>query len=111
MQAWADLGRPVRCRPRDPDGADRCRSRWRPAQEEDSATGARQARRISTLIATNRQDRWIFVYGFAKNERSNVDDDEEEALKKMAAHLLSLTAQAISKAELAGELTEVNGDA
>jgi hypothetical protein len=64
-----------------------------------------------TLIATNRQDRWIFVYGFAKNERSNVDDDEEEALKKMAAHLLSSTAQAISKAELAGELIEVNDDA
>jgi len=39
-----------------------------------------------------------FVCGFPKNERSNVDKDEEEALKKLAANLLSLTAQALGKA-------------
>ena len=25
------------------------------------------------LVATNKGSRWIFVYGFAKNERSNID--------------------------------------
>lgn len=64
-----------------------------------------------TLIATNKSNRWIFVYGFPKNERSNIDKDEEEALKKLSAHLLSLTAQAVAKAEQAGELMEVNCDA
>lgn len=39
------------------------------------------------------------------------DRDEEEALKKLAAHLLSLTAQAVATAEQAGELIEVNCDA
>ena len=64
-----------------------------------------------TLVATNRDNRWIFVYGFPKNERSNIDKDEEEALKKLARHLLSLTAQDVTKATRAGELIEVDCDA
>lgn len=64
-----------------------------------------------TLVATNKGNRWVFVYGFPKNERSNIDRDEEEALKKLAAHLLSLTAQAVTKARQAGELIEVDCDA
>lgn len=51
------------------------------------------------------------VYGFPKNERSNIDKDEEEALKKLAAHLLALTAQALGQAQDAGELMEVDCDA
>ncbi|MBA2659767.1 MAG: type II toxin-antitoxin system RelE/ParE family toxin [Nitrosospira sp.] len=64
-----------------------------------------------TLVATNRGNRWVFVYGFPKNERSNIDKDEEEALKRLSAHLMSLTAQALGKAQHAGELMEVNCDA
>lgn len=64
-----------------------------------------------TLIATNKGNRWIFVYGFPKNERSNIDKDEEEALKKLAVHLLSLTTQAFDKAQRAGELMEVDCNA
>jgi hypothetical protein len=64
-----------------------------------------------TLVATNRASRWIFVFGFAKNERSNIDDDEKAALKALATHLLSLTAQALDKAHRAGELIEVDCDA
>ena len=61
-----------------------------------------------TLVATNKGDRWVFVFGFPKNERSNIDKDEAEALKKLAAHLLSLTPQALGKAQGAGELMEVD---
>lgn len=64
-----------------------------------------------TLIATNKGNRWIFVYGFSKNERSNIDKNEEEALKKLASELLSLTLGAIEKAKSAGELIEVDCDA
>lgn len=64
-----------------------------------------------TLVATNKGSRWVFVFGFSKNERSNIDKDEEEALKKLAAHLLSLTTQALGKAQREGELTEVDCDA
>lgn len=64
-----------------------------------------------TLVATNKASRWVFVFGFPKNERSNIDKDEEEALKKLATHLLSLTAQALNQAQGAGELMEVDCDA
>jgi hypothetical protein len=64
-----------------------------------------------TLVATNRGNRWVFVFGFSKNERSNIDKDEDEALKKLAAHLLMLTELALTKAQLDGELMEVNCDA
>ncbi|WP_404790593.1 type II toxin-antitoxin system RelE/ParE family toxin [Altericista sp. CCNU0014] len=63
-----------------------------------------------TLIATNKGNRWVFVYGFSKNERSNIDKDEEEALKKLASELLALTSEAIEQAKRAGELMEVNCD-
>ena len=63
-----------------------------------------------TLVATNKGTRWVFVYGFPKNERSNIDQDEEAALKALAAHLLALTAQAVGQAQRAGELLEVHCD-
>jgi hypothetical protein len=43
------------------------------------------------------------MYGFVKNER-NIDKDEEEALKKLAVHFLSLTEYALGKGERTGEL-------
>ena len=73
--------------------------------------GKRKSGGFRALVATNREDRWVFVFGFSKNERSNIDKDEEEALKKLAAHLLSLTAAALDKAQRAGEIFEVNCDA
>ena len=63
-----------------------------------------------TLVATNKGTRWVFVYGFPKNERSNIDKDEEDALKQLAVYLLSLTAQALGQAQRAGELMEVHCD-
>lgn len=45
-----------------------------------------------TLVATNNGRKWFFVFGFPKNVRSNIDKDEEEALKRLASYLLSLSA-------------------
>ncbi len=64
-----------------------------------------------TLVATNKGGQWFFVFRFPKNERSNIDKDEEDALKKLAAYLLSLTPPALGTAQRAGELMEVNCDA
>src|SRR3972149_1622712 len=64
-----------------------------------------------TLVATNKGNKWFFVFGFPKNVRSNIDKDEEEALKKLASHLLSLSAPALITAQRASELMEVNCDA
>ena len=63
-----------------------------------------------TLVATNRGDRWVFVFGFPKNVRSNIDKDEQEALKKLAEQLLGLTPKALGTAVAAGELIEVKSD-
>ena len=64
-----------------------------------------------TLVATNKSNRWMFVFGFAKNEQSTIGKDEEEALKKLAAYLLALTPEALDQAQQADELREVQCDA
>jgi hypothetical protein len=64
-----------------------------------------------TIVASNLKNRWFFVYGFRKNERDNIEDDEEAALKELAKRLLAMPPQALAKAVEAGEVTEVNCDA
>ncbi len=51
-----------------------------------------------TLVATNKADRWFFVFGFEKNERANINDKELEALQATAADLLKLR-EALNKFE------------
>ncbi len=63
-----------------------------------------------TIVATHFKSRWFFVYGFAKNERDNIESAEETALKELADKLLAMTPQALSKTLEAGEVTEVNCD-
>lgn len=43
-----------------------------------------------TLVATNKGSRWFFVFGFEKNERTNISAKEVEALQRIAADLLRL---------------------
>lgn len=43
----------------------------------------------------------------AKNERSNIDKDEEEGLKELAAYLLSLTPEDLEKVIQEDGLIEV----
>jgi len=59
------------------------------------------------VLATNLRDRWVFLYGFAKNERDNVDNDELRALKVLAQSYLSMGEETIDRLVEAGELTEV----
>jgi len=61
-----------------------------------------------TLLATNRGDRWIFIYGFEKNERANVTPNELEALKLLAGDLLALTDPQTSEAVEKGLILEVS---
>lgn len=63
-----------------------------------------------TLVATNQGGRWIFIYDFAKNERSNIDKDELEALRRLAQELLGLAPSAFHTAVRAGELYELKDD-
>lgn len=45
---------------------------------------------VRTLVATNRRNRWFFVFGFEKNDRANVGTKEVEAVHRLAADLLRL---------------------
>jgi len=49
----------------------------------------------------------FFVYGFAKNERSNIGADELKAFKKLALSLLAYDEDARAKAIDEGAITEV----
>lgn len=60
-----------------------------------------------TLLATNRNKRWIFVFGFEKNERSNISANELEALRLLADDLLALTDAQVIAAIQNGSLLEV----
>jgi hypothetical protein len=43
-----------------------------------------------TLLATNRQDRWFFLFGLEKNDRANISERELDALQALADDLLKL---------------------
>lgn len=51
-----------------------------------------------TLVATNKGTRWFFIFGFEKNERANISDEELEGLQSIAADLLSRTARQLDEA-------------
>ena len=60
-----------------------------------------------TLLATNRNDRWFFIFGFEKNERQNISGNELATLKKLAKDLLGLTAIQIAVALEESFLVEI----
>ena len=63
-----------------------------------------------TVIAIKRGDRAVFLYGFAKNERSNIDADELEEFRRLARGYLGLTVQQIATLIAENELMEVTDD-
>lgn len=63
-----------------------------------------------TLVATNKGNRWFFVYGFEKNERANISDDELEALKELAEQLLARTGKQLAEALNDETLSEICHD-
>lgn len=62
---------------------------------------------VRTLVATNKGSRWFFVFGFEKNERANVSDEELEGLQAIAADLLTRTGQQLDQAVVDGALQEI----
>jgi hypothetical protein len=63
-----------------------------------------------TLVATNKADRWFFVFGFEKNERANINDKELEALQATAADLLKLSSDELDNAVTQEILQEICND-
>lgn len=65
---------------------------------------------VRTIVATKMADRWFFLYGFSKNERANIDQDELEVLQEVARELLGFNELQLVRAMAAGELFEVSSD-
>ena len=65
---------------------------------------------VRTLIATNQGSRWFFVYGFEKNDRANIADDELEALQDIAKELLARSGQQLDVAVQDSSLQEICND-
>ena len=60
-----------------------------------------------TLVATNKDARWFFVFGFEKSERTNITSEELAALQDVAADLLGRTGSALDTAVQDGALQEI----
>jgi hypothetical protein len=60
-----------------------------------------------TVIAHRLGERAIFLLGFAKNERDNIDDDELDEVKVLARGYLALSGDQIAALVAGDELMEV----
>ncbi len=60
-----------------------------------------------TIVGSNLQDRWFFIYGFEKKDRETLDPRELAALQTIAAALLSTEPKLLEKAVAEGELEEI----
>jgi hypothetical protein len=60
-----------------------------------------------TVIAYRASRRSVFLYGFAKGERDNIDDRELDDLKELAKHYLGYSDAEIATALEQAELREV----
>lgn len=50
-----------------------------------------------TIIAYKKEDKTIFLYGFGKNERANIDKAELHYFKKLSSDLMIMDASQIEK--------------
>ena len=60
------------------------------------------------MLASNRRDRWVFLFGFGKNELENIDDDDEWDYRKLAGIYLAKRENDIVQLIGDGELQEVS---
>jgi hypothetical protein len=60
-----------------------------------------------TLLATNRADRWFYMFGFEKNELANISAQELQALRMLSGDLLSLSAASLDTWVKSATLQEI----
>ncbi len=60
-----------------------------------------------TLVATRLAEHWFFLYGFGKNERSDIGGSALKGLQELARDLLGFDEAEIEIALSAGELLEL----
>lgn len=63
---------------------------------------------VRTLIATNKNNRWFFMFGFEKNQRDNIDTNELKLLKQSAKTMLNFSNARLDVALQLNELKEIH---
>lgn len=61
-----------------------------------------------TLIATNNSNRWMFLFGFEKNDKENISPAELSYLQMLAQDLLEYSDLLLDSAIVQGKIQEVN---
>lgn len=77
----------------------RKRVRWTSTLAVESSSSVlrgrgRASRRIPQIVLFRKGEPAVFVYGFAKSERANINADEAKRFKEAAQHGLRLTERA-----------------
>jgi hypothetical protein len=62
------------------------------------------------IVAYRAKGRAVFLYGFAKNERDNIDPDELQVFRTIGANWLAANAATITQAIEDGDLQEITHD-
>jgi len=62
---------------------------------------------VRTIIAFKKDDKALFIYGFAKSDKANIDEAEEKLCKKFATLFLSYNDDDINTAIKNREIIEV----
>jgi hypothetical protein len=62
------------------------------------------------VLAYRRGQRAVFLYGFTKSMRANIDDDELDVLRRRGAALLGATKAALDDMVADERLAEVSDD-
>ncbi len=59
------------------------------------------------IVVYRTKERAFFIYGFAKNVRDNLEEDELQTMRDVAAELLARDDAALDRAETTDELQEI----
>ena len=65
---------------------------------------------VRTLLAYRVNDKAFFIFGFAKNARANISNEDLAALKRLAKEILDYSDRVLANLLVAGELIEVDDD-
>ena len=72
--------------------------------------GQGKSKGYRTIIFFRRGDKAFFEYGFAKSQRANIDDGEQENYKEAAKHVLALTEKQLAELLKRGDFVEVKSE-
>lgn len=65
---------------------------------------------VRSLIALKASDKAFFIFGYAKNEKDNMTDDEEKIVKALAKELLNYSFIQLNKLVLERKIMEVDDE-